>query len=1029
MSSERQDRIDEIFQAAVDLPTQERDAFVARECAGDAELGRAVDSLLGSHVRAHAAGFMDDPVFRPTAGTTADDAFGTPTGGRIGRYRVLDEIGRGGMGVVFLAEDESLDRRVALKLLTGALAADDQRARRFRQEALAASALNHPNIITIHEIGAWEHGGFIATEFIEGSTLRRVIDGRPLALARALDIAAQIARALSAAHGAGIVHRDVKPENVMVRPDGLVKVLDFGIAKSTGDGAAAREAAVGTRTGAVVGTAAYMAPEQARGLSTDARTDLWSFGCVLYEMLAGRPAFGGETASDTLAAVLEHDPDWGALPATVPARVRRLLERCLAKDHGRRLGDASAARAEVENALATAVRTAAAAADVRRRWFAGAAVLLVIAGLAGWAWRREAGPRWARNVALPEIVRLVDREDFYGAYLLAQRAQAHVPDHPALRRFFSDHTFPLTLETTPADAQVSMKPYRAVDAGWQPLGRTPFKEMRVPFANLRLRIEKGGFEPIEVASDFSGPMRVRRFTLDPAGQAPKGMVRVPGGPYQYLGMPPVHTTDFWFDRYEVTNREFEAFVKQGGYRNRSYWKEAFVRDGRVLAWEEALGQFRDATGRPGPATWEFGTYPEGRGDHPVSGVSWFEAAAYAVFAGKELPTVHHWMRAAGLGHFADILLLSNFGGQRSAPIGSHHGLSAFGAYDVAGNVKEWCANAYGAKRYILGGGWNEPSYVFADADAQSPWDRLPNYGFRGARYVSAPPPEQKAPVDLVMRFRHYAVAKPVTDEVFEVYRSFYTYDRTALEAAVESVEESEHWRREKVSYDAAYGRERVPAFLFLPRNARPPYQTVVYWPGGEATVLRSSADIRLRFIEYVLRSGRAVLHPVYKGTYERRTEGRWGPAGRRDLVIQMSKDLGRSLDYLETRPDIDAGKFAFYGVSLGGDLAPPFLAVEPRFKTAVLQGGGLGLVDLAPEISPVNFAPRVTLPVLMVNGRLDFVTPLDTSQRPLFRLLGTPEPDKRHVLFEGGHSGYDMHDLFKVVLDWLDRYLGPVSPP
>jgi eukaryotic-like serine/threonine-protein kinase len=520
---------------------------------------------------------------------------------------------------------------------------------------------------------------------------------------------------------------------------------------------------------------------------------------------------------------------------------------------------------------------------------------------------------------------------------------------------------------------------------------------------------------------------VRRFTLDPTGRAPGRMVRVPAGSYTYFSLPAVQTKEFWLDRYEVTNREYEAFVKQGGYRNREYWKEPFVREGRVLGWDEAVGQFRDSTGRPGPATWELGTYPEGRADHPVSGVSWFEAAAFAAFAGKELPTIHQWFRAAGRGHYADILLLSNFAGQGSTPVGSHHGVSAYGVYDVAGNVKEWCANASGAKRYILGGGWNEPSYMFADADAQSPWDRLPSYGFRCARYEVPPPPEQAAPIDLATAHLRNAVQKPVTDEVFEVFRRFYAYDRTALEAAVESVEEAEHWRREKVSYDAAYGRERVPAYLFLPRNAHPPYQTVVYWPAAEATSLRSSADLRLRYIAFLLRSGRAVLYPVYKGTFERRAERRGGPGETRDLVIQISKDLGRSLDYLETRPDIDSGKLAFYGVSLGASIAPPLLGIEHRFKAVVLQGGGLDFVNVPPEVHPVNFAPRVTAPVLMVNGRLDFGNPLETSQKPLFGLLGSPERDKRHVLFEGGHAGYPMHDLFKVVLDWLDRYLGPVS--
>ncbi len=952
----------------------------------------------------------------------------------IGRYRVVHRIGGGGMGEVFLAHDESLDRRVAIKLLTGGFAHDEERVRRFRQEALAASSLNHPNIITIHEVGPWDRGGFMATEFIEGSTLRWLMDGKPLSLPRALDIAVQVTRALSAAHGAGIVHRDVKPENIMVRPDGLVKVLDFGVATySEGAGnRTAREALVQTRTGAVIGTTAYMSPEQARGLEMDARTDIWSFGCVLYEMLTGRPAFGRDTPSDTIAAVLEHEPNWSALPETVPAAIRRLLQACLTKDPDGRLRDIARARVVLEEALAEdrarfVVPGRRATLRRRRNAVTTAIVVLSVAGLAAW-WTHGAGPRWALNVALPEIARLVEQEDDYHAFFLARRAQPHLPGNAALRRFFVDHTFPLTVETNPPGAEVLMKPYREVDARWEPLGRTPLKALRVPLSHLRLRIEKEGFEPIEVASDISGPMRVRRFTLDEKDKAPKGMVRVPGEIQKYRSLPSIELKDFWLDRFEITNRQYKEFVDQGAYRSQEHWKQRFAKDGRILAWAEAMTLFRDSTGRPGPSTWELGTYRDGQADHPVGGVSWFEAAAYAHFAGKELPTVHHWMRAAGTSFFADILLLSNFDGHGAAAAGSHQGLSPFGAYDLAGNVKEWCWNASGGRRYILGGGWNEPSYTFDDPDARAPWNRAPSHGFRCAKYADPPPPDQLAAIDLVTVTRDYAAEKPLSDEVFRIYRAFYSYDRTELKATVDAVEESEHWRREKVSFDAAYDRERVPAYLFLPRNASPPYQTVVYFPSGEAFALRRSDDLRMKNIEFLLRSGRAVLQPIYKGTYERHVpETGWGLSKERDVLIQAAKDLALSIDYLETRTDIDRERLAFYGVSSGAFLAPPLLAIEHRFKAAILQGGGLSFEKPLPEVDPFNFAPRVTLPVLMLNGRYDFVAPLETSQRPLFRLLASPARDKRHVLFESGHAGHPMHDLMKEILDWLDRYLGPVK--
>ena len=976
---------------------------------------------------------MEGGAFESAVEPDGSERDGAAIGQLIGRYRVVQRIGGGGMGEVFLARDESLDRRVAIKLMTGGLARDEERGGRFRQEAMTASSLNHPNIITIHEVGRWGDRDFMATELIEGSTLRGLMAAGPLPLPRALDIAVQTTRALSAAHQAGIVHRDIKPENIMVRPDGLLKVLDFGIATYSegAGGRTAREALVRTGTGAVIGTTAYMSPEQARGLEVDARADVWSFGCVLYEMLAGRAAFGGDTPSDTIAAVLEHEPDWRALPEAVPAGVRRLLRECLKKDPDGRLRDISLAGVELEEALAADRSRPVApvrgmALRRRRNAVAAVVVVLTLAGLAAW-WIRGAGPRWARDVALPEIARLAEQEDDYHAFLLARQAQLRLPGDATLRRFWIDHTFPLTVETVPPGASVLMKPYREVQARWEPLGRTPLKAVRVPFTNLRLRIEREGFEPLEVASDFSGPMRVRRFTLDEKAKAPKGMVRVPGGSLESRGLSPVELGDFWLDRFEVTNRQYKEFVDKGGYRSPEHWREPFVKDARLLAWEEAIRLFRDSTGRPGPATWELGTYRDGQADFPVGGVSWFEAAAYAHFAGKELPTVHHWMRAAGASFFADSLLLSNFDSRGPAPVGSHQGLSPFGAYDLAGNVKEWCRNASGDRRYILGGGWNEPSYVFDDPDAQAPWRRAPSDGFRCAKYLVPPPPEQLSAIDLVAATRSYADEKPVSDEVFRIYRAFYSYDRTELKTTIDSVEESEHWRREKVSFDAAYERERVPAYLFLPRNSNPPYQTIVYWPSGEAFALRTSDALRARSFEFLLRSGRAVLFPIYKDTYERHVpETGGGSSKQRDILIQAAKDLSRSIDYLETRSDIDRERLAFYGVSSGAILAPPLLAVERRFKAAVLQAGGLGFWRPLPEVDPFNFAPRVTLPVLMLNGRYDFVNPLETSQRPLFRLLATPAKDKRHVVFESGHAGYPMHDLMKEILDWLDRYLGPV---
>ena len=210
----------------------------------------------------------------------------------------------------------------------------------------------------------------------------------------------------------------------------------------------------------------------------------------------------------------------------------------------------------------------------------------------------------------------------------------------------------------------------------------------MPLGYFRWRVVKTGFQTIEVAGGFQGERL--EVTLDAEGSVPPGMVRVLGGQFQWRNLKPARIEDFWIDKYEVTNRQFKEFMDKGGYRSRQYWREPFVKDGRVLSWEQAMTEFRDATGRPGPSTWEVGDYRSGQDDFPVNGVSWYEAAAYAAFAKKRLPTVYDWYRAASPGIYSDVLLFSNFDSAGPVRVGSRHGLGAFGTYDMAGNVREWC---------------------------------------------------------------------------------------------------------------------------------------------------------------------------------------------------------------------------------------------------------------------------------------------------------------------------------------------------
>ncbi|MGI8785135.1 MAG: alpha/beta hydrolase family protein, partial [Acidobacteriota bacterium] len=358
-------------------------------------------------------------------------------------------------------------------------------------------------------------------------------------------------------------------------------------------------------------------------------------------------------------------------------------------------------------------------------------------------------------------------------------------------------------------------------------------------------------------------------------------------------------------------------------------------------------------------------------------------------------------------------------------------------FNTIGNGKEWYWNASdkaSEKRYILGGAFGEPTYMFHDPEAQPALGRLPSYGIRCVKYTSASAATSAISGPIEVSSRDRSREKPVPDEMFRVFRSFYSYDKTDLNAAVDSVDESSpDWRKEKVIFRAAYGNERVIAYLFLPRKSAPPYQTVVYFPPSSALRQGSSrnlSDIGIGNIDFIMRSGRAVVYPVYKSTYERRdgllTDRPNTTSSFRAHVIQWYQDFARTVDYLETRKEIDTGKLAYYGVSWGGVMGAIIPALEKRLQTAVLVAGGFFQQKTLPEVDQINFAPRVKIPVLMLNGRYDFFFPPETSQVPMFRLFSTPEKDKRHVLFDAGHA-IRGNESIRWTLDWLDRYLGPVK--
>ncbi len=967
-------------------------------------------------------------------------------GKTLSHYRIVGELGRGGMGVVYEAEDLKLRRRVAIKVLPERLTAEPAVRKRFLREARIAAQLSHPNIATVHEIDDDEGTVFIVMEMVRGETLRSMLRVGTRPVLETLDLAIGVAEALAYAHQQRIIHRDLKPENVVVE-SGRPRILDFGLSKlleKTPLGATDDDAETGigeesptesvelTGHGAILGTVAYMSPEQAQGKPVDARSDVFSFGTVLYEMLSGRKPFAGDSQLTILAAILTAaPPPVRDARGDVPGELESIVARCLEKDPAARYASAVELSEALRRARTRLLRPRTGPMSALRRPVVLVPVLLVLATLlfaGGWLWSRANKTRWARNVALPEITQLAERQQFVAALELAREAERYIAGDPQLEYLIASISLNGIVTTTPPGATVSIKAYRDPGATWQHLGTTPLDGIRVPDGFLRLRFEKQGFATVLLSAHLLWGLSCE---LHPEDTVPDGMVHIPGGSERIGQNPPQAVPAFWMDRHEVTNAEFQEFVDAGGYENPDHWPQPIQQGDRILSWDEAMALFRDTTGRAGPATWALGHYPEGAAELPVSGISWYEAAAYATWAGKQLPSVFHWYRAANMSTWSEILTQSNIGRTATGPVavGSLAGLGPYGTFDMAGNVREWCWNATDERRYILGGAWSDPNYLYRDTNAITPLDRSPQNGMRCMRAME--PLDETLLRSVDASDYDFAKVTPVDDATFAVYRSMYAYDPSDLDARVESVDEDlPHWRRETVSFRAAYGDARVPAHLLLPRNAKPPYQIVLFAPHSGAREFTSSRDLEIgTFVSFIPRTGRAIILPIFPGTYER-GGGAPPPEGyaRREQFIHWSKDIQRTIDYLETRDDIDTSKLAFYGVSLGAEMGPIFTAIEDRFRVSVLLAGHLHAhqMDDPPEIQPLHFAPRSTVPVLLINGRDDFGAPVDTALRPMLELQGAPDEHKRLLLLDGGHVP-PMNAVMSAILDWLDRYLGPVD--
>ena len=731
------------------------------------------------------------------------------------------------------------------------------------------------------------------------------------------------------------------------------------------------------------------------------------------------------------------------------------VTKALQPDPGERYPDAASFAAALRPFVDGRARFMPGRPTTRQLWVAGLAALIVMAALLTWTLQQRNQERWAREDALPRLQALIAADDYEAAFVLAREIEGVTPRDPLLREIEPSYSAKVTLDTAPDGAKVFYRPYASGEQDWRFIGETPLVDVAMPIGVGLWRIEKQGHDAallalrnpgLQLGNAPDADLRLvvqgvdLTLPLADATTSPDDMVLVPAIPAVIpgVGADPVEVPAFFIDRFEVRNRDFKEFVDAGGYTEASHWRDLPFDGGGE--WRTAAAGFVDLTGRPGPSTWRAGTYRDGMADHPVTGVSWYEAAAYCRFRGKELPTAYHWYRAAGsIVEFWEsvssaIVHGSNFAGRELAPVGRFGSVGPHGTYDMAGNAREWLWTQGSLGRWVAGGAFDEPRYLYLQPDEAPPANRSANTGFRCMRPAQAAPTNEELRRPVLAQAVDYAAMKPVGDAAYAVLAQQLDYRQTPFTPRVEAAGSTNPaWTVERITLPTGYDDTSFAVQLFLPKDRRSPFGVIFYMPhSGEFIAPVTTAEFDPAAggvpLDFLPKSGWALAVVAFDWAYERQWSAErrqsMSDAERRRLQQRhWREDLGRTIDYLETRADIDARRLGWFGVSLGADTMLPLLAVEKRIGAAVLYSGGAALNRLPASERPYNYFPRVTQPVLMLNGRWDIDRPPEAQQR-MFELLGTPADRKKQVLFEAGHGNLPRFQVEKEALDWFERHLG-----
>ncbi|MFL2697648.1 MAG: SUMF1/EgtB/PvdO family nonheme iron enzyme [Gammaproteobacteria bacterium] len=671
---------------------------------------------------------------------------------------------------------------------------------------------------------------------------------------------------------------------------------------------------------------------------------------------------------------------------------------------------------------------------------------IVVIGYLGWSFY------WIQFVKSPQLEQAFSNDEYAKSWIIARDINNIFPFIPQVKEALDQLGWSAKIEIKQDNVDVFWRPYGSNEFEWEFLGTNLSGTNRLPIGPLQLRLEKEGYETTYVSSVNPGltfrnfpadlGFEVAKLELAEDGQLPEGMVYVPGGKFVPAisgeRTDPYLLSPFYIDKHEVTNLQFKKFIDSGGYENPRYWQDMdFIKEGVSLSFEEALELMKDQTGRSGPAYWELQDYPEGKDNFPVTGISWYEAQAYAKFMGNILPPFFHWAKAAfpadeWVSPLApEMLSVSNFKGDLVTEVGTYKAYGPYGTLDMTGNVREWVWNIFGGRGMTLGGAVGEPEYTGFQANPMPRFDRSKLTGFRTVRLLN--PADLNPFGDPINRPEPPPMEfyKRLDDEAFKLYSTRYSYGKRDLEPKVVYFDESHpDWIKEKVSISVGYNNERMDVLIFRPKNSFNAVPSVVVYPG--LNYFRDPPDIDdinpgEYGLDFIIKSGRALVWPAFKGSLNRLVDKAIAqPSSEeqlrqfRDMMVNWRVDTSRTLDYLEERQEFSSTQIHYLGMSYGAVYTPIVLLYENRFKSAIFLSGGFSPYA-PPHSDGIFYLDRVKTPIIMMNGEQDFLIPIE-SQEAMFNNLGTLDENKKYVLFKAGHWPLPRNQMINESLEWLENY-------